>query len=64
MFVVVVFLMFLNSALLLVCLFVCVSCCYLPFVFCFFRDISLNTYVIQGVGFSGLSVILLNLWKT
>ena len=33
-------------------------------LFCFFHDISLNTYVIEAVGFSDLSMILVNLWKT
>ena len=43
------------------------SCLLLLFVFCFvlfyfFRDISPNTYVIEAVGFSDLSMILVNLW--
>ena len=52
-----------NSVFLFVCLFVCVYCCYLSFVL-FFRGISLNIYVIEAVGFSDLSTILVNLWKT
>ena len=32
--------------------------------FCFFRDNSLKTDVIEAVGVSGLSMILVNLWKT
>ena len=38
--------------------------CYFSFVlFYFFRDISPNTYVIEAVGFSDLSMILVNLRK-
>ena len=47
---------FLNSVFLLVCC--------LCFVFLFWGDISLSTYVIEAVEFSDLSRILLNLWKT
>ena len=62
-FAVVVIVMFFNSVFLFFCLFV-----YL-FVFAvviclFFRDISLNTSVIEVVRFKGLSMILVNLWKT
>ena len=60
---VVVMLMFFHSVFLFVSLFLCVFCCYLSFVL-FFQDISLNTYVIEAVGFSDLSMILVNLWKT
>ena len=55
--------MFFNSVFLIVCLFVCVSWCYLSFVL-FFRDTSLNTYAIEKVGFSDLSMTLMKLCKT
>ena len=32
-------------------------------LFYFLRDISPNTYVTEAVGFSDLSMILVNLWK-
>ena len=53
--------MFFISVFLFVCLFVCVSCCYLSFVFVIFQDVSPNTHVIEAVGFSDLSMILMNL---
>ena len=52
-----------NSVVLFFCLFVCLSLL-LSFAFFFFRDISLNTYVIEAVKFSGRSMILANLCKT
>ena len=62
------------SLLLLLCFLILFFCLFVYlFVFlvvarllflCFFRDISLNTYVIEAVGFSDLSIILVNLWKT
>ena len=55
--------MFFNSVFLFVYLFVFLVVIRLLF-FCFFRDISLNTNVIEAVRFSGLSMILANLWKT
>ena len=60
-----------NNLLMIVCvLFVVIIvrvffCQFVIFVlFSFFRDISPNTYVIEIVGFSDLSMILLDLWKT
>ena len=50
-FVVVVIVMFFNF-------------CFFSFSFSFFSDISPNIYVIEAVGFSDLSMILVNLWKT
>ena len=64
---VVVIAMFFNSVFLFSCLFVYVCCCCFFFFVCYFfifRDISLNTYVIEAVMFSGLSMILVKLWKT
>ena len=34
------------------------------FCFVFFRDISLNTFVIRAVRFSDMSMILVSFWKT
>ena len=50
------FFFILRVSLLSVFLLVCCLC----FVF-FFGDVSLNTYVIEAVGFSDLSMILVNL---
>ena len=55
--------MFFNSVFLFVCLFVFLVVIRL-LRFCFFWDTSLNTFEIEAVGFSDLSMILVNLWKT
>ena len=48
--------LFFNSVFLLVCC--------LCFVFLFFQDISPSIYMLRAVGFSDISMILVNLWKT
>ena len=57
-----------NNFLVIVCKFVYLLLllfCFCFFVlYCFLRDILLHTYVVEAVGFSGLSIIPMNLWKT
>ena len=58
-----------NFLFLRLCVSLCICCCYCFFVFCFvlycfLQDILPHTYVVEAVGFSGLSMIPVNLWKT